>query len=877
MKIKEILLLHHSHFDVGYTHTQPIVWELQREFIDLALQLLDDTKDFDLPARPKWTIEVTEQIMHWLKTASDKDLERFKAYAAEGRIGISGMKYNTTPLANNESINRQLEDIGYLKELFGIEIKSVNQHDVNGMPWGAIDPMVDAGIELFIMAVNQHLGGKTLKRPSIFRWQAASGKEMFVMNGAHYTMFDQLFYTWENSLDRMEEGLAEYYQHLEKVGYEEDFIYLTTAAAPVCWDNSPPTIDVPKLVQQWNREKREPFIRYITPNELLERIKQKPIEEYSLYKGDWTDYWNFGAASTAVETKINNNAKLKARKSDFINSLILENDKTYNRLDKELWDNITLFDEHTWGSYNSMDDGCEYTRIQANFKDHYAFKAQEIAEYLLINRLEILSGNPENFDFQDGVMLVNPTGVEKEEYIRIPDWWFEEGKRRRTSRYGWQNRVEQIEAAPKYGPVKVAPYSASKISLKDIKKTEKLSGLKTGELVIENEGRTLNILDTVKEEFVTKYIESDYYRIEFNPDNCRITRVYDKENNWEIIDNESEFTFFQFVRERTDELFRTDRRSYYARQLEKEKFDDSCWNTDWHRVREKATKALGYEIIESDTSIELKLNFEAPGCKSLTQSFILNGNKRNIEIQLEIDKEDVKTPESVYFVTPMNLEEGWKAKFDTASIPTQLDSEQLAGSSRDWVTVDNYAAMYDENRCAVLFAADAPMIQFGGINFGNRSKEIERKKNPLFTAWPLNNYWDTNFRPSQPGMIRLKYYFNTYKEYNASRIFDDAEDCNYPIEHYPLLKEDNFIEQCLFEISSNELKVLHTRVKDGALIIRLLNLAEDKNDFTIKMNSEIEAAYFTNAFNEKSDELKVEKNEVSVELNYREVKSIIVQ
>ena len=46
MDIKEILLLHHSHLDVGYTHTQPIVLELQKEFIDLALKLLDDTKNY---------------------------------------------------------------------------------------------------------------------------------------------------------------------------------------------------------------------------------------------------------------------------------------------------------------------------------------------------------------------------------------------------------------------------------------------------------------------------------------------------------------------------------------------------------------------------------------------------------------------------------------------------------------------------------------------------------------------------------------------------------------------------------------------------------------------------------------------------------------
>ena len=70
--------------------------------------------------------------------------------------------------------------------------------------------MSASGIELLIMAINLHLGGAPSPRPGIFRWQGASGREVLVMNGNHYTMFDQILYAWDNSLERMEQGLAEY-------------------------------------------------------------------------------------------------------------------------------------------------------------------------------------------------------------------------------------------------------------------------------------------------------------------------------------------------------------------------------------------------------------------------------------------------------------------------------------------------------------------------------------------------------------------------------------------------------------------------------------------------------------------------------------------
>ena len=83
MQIKEILLLHHSHFDVGYTHSQPIVWQLQYEFIEQALQLLDATSDWDDYSKPRWTCEVTAQVIKWLESANDKSIAKFKKYVLE--------------------------------------------------------------------------------------------------------------------------------------------------------------------------------------------------------------------------------------------------------------------------------------------------------------------------------------------------------------------------------------------------------------------------------------------------------------------------------------------------------------------------------------------------------------------------------------------------------------------------------------------------------------------------------------------------------------------------------------------------------------------------------------------------------------------------
>jgi hypothetical protein len=120
-----------------------------------------------------------------------ENLERFRKHLASGRFGISGFEYNTTPLCSAEGLARQLGPTGILRKRFGADIRTVNQHDVTGIPWSAVDLLLDSNIELLIMGINLHLGGTPFPRPGVYRWRGPSGRELLVMNGEHYSMFDQ--------------------------------------------------------------------------------------------------------------------------------------------------------------------------------------------------------------------------------------------------------------------------------------------------------------------------------------------------------------------------------------------------------------------------------------------------------------------------------------------------------------------------------------------------------------------------------------------------------------------------------------------------------------------------------------------------------------
>ena len=57
--IKEILLLHHTHTDIGYTSPQPVIFELHKRYIEQAIELAERNASNDSNCQFKWTFEVT--------------------------------------------------------------------------------------------------------------------------------------------------------------------------------------------------------------------------------------------------------------------------------------------------------------------------------------------------------------------------------------------------------------------------------------------------------------------------------------------------------------------------------------------------------------------------------------------------------------------------------------------------------------------------------------------------------------------------------------------------------------------------------------------------------------------------------------------------
>lgn len=405
-EVTTIQLVHHSHTDIGHTHDQPVVWDLQRRFIDAAIDLAYRDVDKDSPDAFRWTMETTGPLLKWLETAPEERLERLKTVEAAGRIEVAGMLTNITPLYDNVELVESLRPVEYLRTEFGFDIAHAMNGDVTGQAWPLADVLLDAGIEGFSMAINETFGGAPLERPAVFRWEAPTGRELFALNGYHYSTGLGV------GIGRSHEELRERWwprlsDRLAAVEYPLPVVMIQTIHPP--GDNGAPYDGYTSFIREWNDSSAVidgdlPKIEMATPSAFWEIAKEN-ADALPVHAGDWTDFWNFGSISSARETAINRDNRRRLFAADAMEAGLAalgeglaDRDPTRRsepgHRDRAWWD-VLLFDEHTWGpdTAGTVPAG-EDTASQWNHKANYAYDGRSLSQMLRRDAIAELARRP---------------------------------------------------------------------------------------------------------------------------------------------------------------------------------------------------------------------------------------------------------------------------------------------------------------------------------------------------------------------------------------------------------------------------------------------------------------------------------------------------
>lgn len=749
--INEILFVHHSHTDIGYTHPQPVVLELHRRFIDEALDIAERTADYPDDAKFRWTCEVTGITVDWWKHASNADRDRFLAAVKRGQFEVAGMGWHMTPLMDHSMVIDVLKPLKFFRDL-GIPVRSAMNTDVNGLPWGVVDALLDHGITGISMAINEHYGHALKPWPRAFNWQAPGGRTITTYNGFIYGVTSDRILKVPVDMEEARVRVPKWTQHWESTGYPHPFLMMQLTNIRY-HDNGSPQATAPDFVRRFNEGNASTGgvkLRIGTLSEFFDRMRKEPAETLPTMRGDWTDWWNFGAGSTANET-----AQTMRGQRDLDAALSLEawrpgeEPRRRAMLHDTARNGLALYAEHTWGADRSISHPYSpETRTQQLLKLAYAAEGASIARMLRRDGLEALAISAGGEEPR--VLVYNPHPFAVAQSVRLPYLPPLAGAPDPKRGFGLEDLVPSgpsshriqrqdvvtsdlsDERAYWTAPIAVPGLSYVTIPAADVlpAETGKLSA-KGGTL---SNGRITLTLDPAGGVSSLKL------------DGVEYAGPAAKDQKFGVP-----------VLERIDGA-RTD--MFGPVDLDAADWN-KAWNRDWKALRDAPT-----EVTETRETV-------SRGSAEITQSFVLaNGDRVQVlyrllpddpalQIEATVTKQPLPEAHAIYLPLPVALgAKDWDVDYETGGATVKLDGEQLPYASRHYITTQRFIRIADDTSELMVACPDAPLWQIGGFTFGRFGDPDGRvaRENPTLLAWLTNNYWSTNFQADQGAEIRFRFW-----------------------------------------------------------------------------------------------------------------------
>ena len=719
-----VYLFHHSHTDIGYTELQTRVGANHLDYLDSVIDYCRATEDYPDDAKFRWNIEVSWALQNYRVSRPESKVRELIDLLRAGRVELSGLELQLSDCFAHEELVRSIYLANEMGRRFDFKVQAAMNNDVTGFSWALPQIFKRAGIRYFASGINEDRSRAPLRRPCAFFWESPDGSRILHWNGEHY-LFANYGLSLHEGLDKSVPKVGDYLAALEKRG---DYPYDAIAFNISAWvtDNCPPGRELSDRVREWNNRWAYPKLRLATMSEFFESFEKKYASVLPVYKLGWPDYWTDGVASTAYETGLNRLAHDDLISAEKVSAIVgaVDSGFRYPGPDiREAYDLSMLFDEHTWGAWNSISDPLsELARGQWALKSSFAYRAREAARTMLKRGVEGLAktvtGDPE-----PAFVVFNPLSWTRTEAVRI------------SLPARLQEMAGKLRLIDKRTGAEVPFQLSAKDTLLFLARGIPALGyavfsVVSGDLPTPAEGKA--VVDG-------NMMENAYYRITIDPASGGISSLIDKETGLELVSKSGPYPLNAYIYETPEggrkAVNNMEQRATFVRS-----------------IPSSVQSAAG---MRGPVAWSLLLKSAPKMCSALEQEVILYEGLKRIDLVNRLNKVETYDAEAVYFAFPFSVE-GGSFRFEIADADMAPESEQLPGTVRDWQTVQNWVEIAGPKASIVWSPIEAPLIQFGDINTGKWLKRLDLETTSLY-SYAMNNYWTTNFKAAQGGKIDFRY------------------------------------------------------------------------------------------------------------------------
>lgn len=794
MSIRQILLIGHTHHDVGYTNSPRLIDRMHGRIVDRVLELAAELPA-DGPDGFRWTFEVARPVLSFVERATPEQVARLAELSRSGAISVTGGYLNMTQLPSAFEFDAAYDLLERIRAA-GIGIRTQQHGDVNGLSWGAVDQMTDAGITRLVMALNPDHGRPPFAQPSGFRWEGPTGRSVFVWLSTHYG-FGEEWGIVDGDVELAEERIAAFVDELEQ---RDDYPW-GTAVVHAGNDNRWPTALFLDVVRHWNERHPELPMRTATIDEAMDDLEAEAATddfEVPTVRGEWADWWSHGHGSTAREVAVYREARTFARAAQstlalarlaggaptpMFDVLGYRRGPVRHRSDAEIAedldhvdDQLLLYGEHTWGSWETYSKPhSTFSHSHHNAKSAFAYEAFDHARDLAIEgwfRYAYADGaatdSPADGAAEDAIVVVNPSEARRRELVDVE--------------VAGTRRVRVLADVEPFGVV------------------------------------ALPVPDPAEEHVTVGPIEAGRYRVTVDPARGGVVSLVDTTDDRELVDATAAAPLGAVV----DEIVEAGSRHPMITRSPK-LFHPDHPGPGFDRV--VATGDGPVLVSRSGGVTEIRWETSTPGIPSVITTLVIADGAPDIALDVHVAKPERFDPESVFVTFPFAATEAGFL-LETAGAVFVADREQLPDTSKDWYSIQHAVGVAGRDGGVLWGSTDAPLVQVGGHHTGKWAGELEVTGGHV-NSWLMNNLHFTNFQARQEVTRRFRYRFRPVSRATAADVRRYGRDLLEPLHARHATALPVALPRPPLAVTPTDSVLVELRPVDGGVRARLRNITGD--------------------------------------------------
>ncbi|ROR73437.1 hypothetical protein [Bogoriella caseilytica] len=360
---RTVHLIPHSHTDIGYTSPRAEVARAHADFLHEVIRACHTAPEY------RWQLENFWQLEQFLAAADDGEIAEMSELIRTGRVGGSASYLNMTELLDATTLASVTARAARWFAAHDHPLRTALTADINGYSWGYADILAQHGVDQLFASIHTHHGlapGGTDQRA--FWWEGPGGGRVLAWVAPHYQLGNDLgfcprgamSYTIRDAYDARgasasaqmrEDRLGRYLTELTERDYPYSIVPALISGAAS--DNAPPDVELTAAVQDWN-DRHPEGVRVVlsTAEEFFQALRaEEAFHDIPTERGDWTDWWADGVASTPRELRIARDAHNRLERA---RALAAVSGADISAQVAEAQQQLALYAEHTWGHSHSV-------------------------------------------------------------------------------------------------------------------------------------------------------------------------------------------------------------------------------------------------------------------------------------------------------------------------------------------------------------------------------------------------------------------------------------------------------------------------------------------------------------------------------------------